>query len=358
MYFGIDRHVVSSLKLRSIDFDKLESKSNVKKSFQGDVTVETVDRNSGEYRNFTSISISNDERFGGLLLGCKKSGNKKTEYVKMDVFVSEPGGNNLIPLDTIEIMDKHYELLGYIDDEYGIELSDRESKYTYLEINHTVKLEEDSKEYQGLMDIIQYIAPARYKDISIRRDNKDGEIRFISYDNKSMRIKIYNKTRQIKQEKKQELDDLYFRIEICLNDSKKIISVFGTNDVRKITDEMIKDYYKKTIKKDVFDNIDKYIKASDKAIEGKKKEFKKASKTRWTSAICGVIGKKIEFNGKQVDMVFDIEQVKASIRKDIKSKSNYNRTMKTYGKELEEAKHKKNNLVRYQEVKEKILDIN
>ena len=355
MYFGVDKRTITNLKLRSIDFEILDENEKVKRSYQGDVVVSVPDKNTGEYRTFSSISVKKGQGFENLTMGCKKNGMKKTEYAKIDIFVDDKEVSNLIPDNVEKAMQKHGEVLEYIEKEYGIELTDREAKYGYLEINGTAELELSSSDYQGVFEALQFIAPSRYKDVDIRRNNDTGEIRFISYDNQSMRLKMYNKTEQLKQFKKVDVIKLYFRMEVCLEDSKKIINVFGTNKVSEITEDILKDYFIQTIKHDVFDRMDEYIEAGNKAIEKKKKALKKASKTGWTAKMCGIADKKMIHNKKRVDMVFDIQQVKDSIRADIKKKSNYDRTMRTHGAELEECEHKKNNLNAYEEIKSKFL---
>lgn len=351
----MDKRTLINLKVRGIDYELVDSNEKIKRNYQGDVLVTVPDKNTGEYKTFSSISIKKGEGFENFTMGCKKNGKKKTEYVKMDIFVGNEEISNLIPDRVERGIQRHSEVLENIEKRYGIELTDKEAKYGYLEINGTTELELTSEEYQGFFEVLQFVAPARYKDIDVRRNNDTGEIRFISYDNKSMRLKMYNKTEQLKKLKKIDVVKLYFRMEICLEDTKKIINVFGTNKVSEITEEMLKEYFKETIKHDVFDRMDEYIEASNKAIDKKKKALKKASKTGWTAKMCGIADKKMKYNGKRVDMVFDIQQVKDSIRADIKKKSNYDRTMKTHGAELEECEHKKNNLNAYEEIKSKFL---
>lgn len=353
-YFGVDKQIIGTLKVRSIDFDKLESNSNVKVSYQGDVRVETIDRNTGEYRSFTSITISKDKKFGKLILGCKKNGGKKVEYVKLEVHVADEEGSNLVPLSVDEVKAKHKEILKHINKKYGIDITDKEAKYTYLEINKTVELEADISEYNVLMEVLQFLVPKRYRDGAKVQRNSDGSIRFVSYDNKSMRIKIYNKTKQLEMEKKIKLDKLYFRIEVCLIDEKKIKTVFGTNLVEAITDEMIERYYMETVKADVFDGLDEYIAKSNKELKKELKLEKKADAKKYPKQFLkGACGLKYK-NNMNLDLVFDIEQVLEILKADV---SRWDRTYKTLQVEIEKRPYKKNNLVRYNEIKSKILNV-
>lgn len=355
--FGFDNRILTNLKVRSIDFDKLEGHRNVKKSFQGDIVVNVRDEKTGDLKSFSSITITKDEHFRSLLLGCKKTGGKKVEYVKLDVFVAEPNGHNLKPISQVEAINKHKEIMEYIYEKYGIRLIDEEAKYGYLEMNETIELEFEYEEYQGTLEAMQEVAPRRYKDVVPWKDNVTGHIKMISYDNKSMRIKVYNKTLQLQQERKIKIEKLYLRFEVCLNDAKKIISVFGTNLVSEITDEMIREYFIGIVKADLFDRMDLYIDATNKALVKKKKQSKKDNKTGWTKDMFSACGNKIKYNNRDMDMVFDLDQILEIIRAEIKTKSNYDRTLKRCKKEIEEKGYKKNNLARYNEIKSKIIGI-
>lgn len=360
-YFGVDRHTIKSLKVRSIDFEKLGSRNNARLSYQGNVRIEMPDRTTGEIKSFSNISITNDKRFGSLTIGCKSIGKGRMEYITLDVFISEENGNNLIPLTVEQVVKKHEELIIYINEMYGIELTNTEEEYKYLEMNGTVALEFDSGYYQGLMELLQYTAPKRYdkkneNNIEIYRDSEDGQLNFIAYKNDSMRLKMYNKTRHLEQRKGIKLYKVFFRIEVCLNTAKKIRSVFGTDRVSEITDEMMKEYFIKVVKKDVFDRVEEYLKKSNKAIEERKKELKEANTRTWTKDMFGICGEKMKFENKTVDLVFDLEQIINSIKKDTKRADSFKRTMKRCEVVMKGKEHKKNNLNAYEEIKTKFLE--
>lgn len=359
-YFGLDKHTLGNLKLRYIDFEKLESKSNVKKIYEDKALVEIPDKNTGEVRTFSSISILDDKVFGKLLLGAKKVGkddiNYTTkEYITLDVYVGDENKNNLKPLTLKELKAKYKEVLDYIDDEYGIRLTMNEAKYTYLEINKTFNVNRDIEEYQPFFELLKTLCPRRYRGGADTRNNPDdGLIRFVSFDSGVMRIKIYDKRKQLKMRNIADLNDLYLRFEICLNTSDKIKAVFGTNKVNEITEEMLIEYFKKVLKEDVFDRYDEYIKVSNKALEKEKKRLKKEAPKSWTRDLFGRMNVQIKYDKKPVDMVYDIEQVKQTIKKDVKD--NYSRTIKRCEPVMKGYENKKNNLIIADEIKEKILN--
>lgn len=358
-YFGLDKHTLGSLKLKYIDFEKLESKSNVKKIYENKVLVEIADKNTGEVRTFSSISILDDKVFNKLMLGAKKVGkdddNYTTkEYVILDVYVGDKNKNNLKPLTLEELEVKYKEILDYIENEYGIGLTMKEAKYTYLEINKTFEVNREIEEYQPFLKLLPVLCPRRYRQGPDTRHNPDdGLIRQVSFDSGVMRIKVYDKRKQLKMRKVADLNKLYLRFEVCLNTDDKIKSVFGTNNRNEITQEMLKEYFKKVLKEDIFDRYDEYIKISNKALEKEKKRLKKEAPKSWTRDLFGRMSVEIKYEKKPVDMVYDIEQVKNSIKKDVKD--NYSRTIKRCSSVMVGYENKKNNLIVADEIKAILL---
>lgn len=359
-YFGLDKHTLGNLKIRYIDFEKLECKSNVKRIYENDILVSIPDRNTGEVRTFSSITVSDDKIFNKLLLGAKKlgeneSGNIVREYVILDVYVGGESKNNLKPLALKELELKYKEILSYIEDEYGICLTMKEAKYTSLEINRTFNVDRDIKEYQPFLELLPKLCPRRYRQgPNVQHNPDDGLIRFVSFDSGVMRIKIYDKRKQLKMRKVADLKDLYLRFEVCLNTDDKIKAVFGTNNINEITEEMLEEYFKKVLKEDIFDRFDEYMKVSNKALEKEKKRLKKEAPKSWTRDLFGRMDVPVKYDKKNFDMVYDIEQVKEVIKKDVKD--NYSRTIKRCSSVMVGHEHKKNNLIIVDEIKEKLLN--
>ena len=356
--FGIDNNIIGTLQMGiAHDFVKLFSHSNVERSLKGD-TMSLYDENTGEKIEFSYITITKDERFRSLAFGVKSVKNgPNVHYVKLDVFVSEPGGHNLKPLSHREMLQKHNDLMRYIRVKYGLNITNEEAKYDYIEINHTIELEHEIEEYTSVFNLIHDIAPARYKRVIKETEGKSKDleniIKAIVYENGSMKIKVYNKTRQLEQELKFVIEKRNIRIEVCLKKKKKIKAVFGTNKVSEIDDEMLKQYYLKVVTEDIFNRIDEYLIKANKELKKELKNEKKAEPKKYPkSFLKGACGLKYKKTG--LDLVFDIEQVLELLKNDV---SRWDRTYKTLVKEIDKRQHKKNNLARYNEIKFKIIDL-
>lgn len=355
--FGVDKHNTGSFFIpREHDFEKLFSHDNIKINTNPlSKKMKLYDENTGEAFEFQCITINKDERFETLHLGVKKVGHGLKEYATLNVFIedddNEDGTANLIPLSQSEVIEKQKELLKYIREKYGLNLGYEKSKYKFMEINKTIELNEDVENYHEVLEFIRLVAPAKYKRKTEDTD-KYNEINLISLQNNSVKIKIYNKTKQLKEYKGIEVDKFYMRIEICLKDSRKIQNAFGTTMIEEITDEMMLEYYMRTVKADIFDRVESQLKKSEKELKKELKMQKKEDAKKYPKMfLIGACG--LRYGKTKIPLVLDLEQCFGLLKKDV---ARWDRTYKTLLKEIEKRPHKKNNLVKYHEIKNKILN--
>lgn len=352
--FGIDKRNVGSFEISRVhDFEKLFSHDNVKLNTKGE-KMTLYDENTGEKIEFQCITISKDERFESLHLGVKKIKNAPNqEYITLNTFVEDDdrGTSNLIPMTQQEVIESQMELLEYIKEKYGLNIFWQGAKYTFLEINKTIELNEDVEEYSSVLEFLEVVAPGKYKRRTRDRDNKNN-INMVTLQNNSVKIKIYNKTKQLKELKKIEVEKYYMRIEVCLKDSKKIKNAFGTTSVEEITDELMWEYYSRVVKEDLFIRLEKQLEKSKvelkKELKLQKKEDAKKYPKLFLVGVCSLF-----YKDTKIPLLFDFEQVYELLEKDV---SRWDRTYKTLLKEIEKRPYKKNNLARYYEIKTKTLN--
>ena len=353
--FGVDKHNVGSFFIsRTHDFEKLFSHDNIKTNTRpGSKKMKLYDENTGEAFEFQCITINKDERFETLHLGVKKIGESVKEYVTLNVFIEddEDGTANLVPLMQNEVIKQQEDVLKYIKEKYGLNLGYEDARYTFMEINKTIELSEDVENYHEVLEYIKLVAPAKYRRKTEDTD-KYNEINLISLQNNSVKIKIYNKTKQLKEYKDIEVDKFYMRIEICLKDSRKIKNAFGTTLVKEIDDEMMLDYYMKVVKIDIFDRFENQIKKSKaelkKELKSQKKEDAKKYPKMFIVGACSLF-----YKNTKIPLMLDFEQGFELLKDDV---ARWDRTYKTLVKEIDKRPYKKNNLVKYYEIKNEILN--
>lgn len=350
--FGIDKRNYGTLDIaRAHDFEKLKSYNNVSFNTRGDM-MKLYDQNTGEVYEFESISIKKDERFHHLMIGLKKERGFLKEYARLEVFVEDDkdnGSSNLNPISQAESITQLKELLEYIRDKYGLNLGCENAKYTYMEINKTIELKEDVELYRYVIGYLEDVAPVRY---TRKQRNRNGAnlLNLISLENNSIKIKLYNKTRQLKEYKKIDVDGYYFRTEICLKDARKIKNVFGTTKISEITDEMMWEFFITVVKRDLYERLEKQLEKAKPQLRKELKLQKQDDAKKYPKLfLLSVFSLKFK---NDIPLILDVEQAIEVLKPTV---ARWDRTYKVLEKEIEKRQDKKNNLVRYNEIKNKTL---
>lgn len=355
LLFGIDFTSIGSLKISYLkDIDILLSNINVTVHQKNGATT-TIKDLKGKELTFTTIVIE-DKKFKQLTIGSKLEKGYKKEYIILDLSIKEDG-NNLIPLNKLQYDTRLNEVIEYIHNEYGLKLSIKEASFRLLELNNTVKMDRCIDEYYPVLKLIADFAPKRYKNNAIARDG-NKRLKGVFIGNNTVEYKIYNKTKQLQEVYKITVNGDYLRIEIVLLNSKKIKEIFDTTKINEISMEMLETYYIEVVEKDLFKRIDKYIKDSNKKIKEiakveKEKDVRKWVKSFFLSSLSLKYIVKDEFS--DIDLVFDIQQLLDIIKKD--TGKNYSRAYKNLKEYIDDREYKKNNLDKYAEIKEKILNV-
>ena len=116
------------------------------------------------------------------------------------------------------------------------------------------------------------------------------------------------------------------RIEIVLKTHKKIQQSLGDNKLNNIKQEDLEKFFDKEIMKSLVLNFDSYIEESNKKLRQIAKEEREKDIKKWVKAFfLESLGEKID-NNKNLDLVFDIEQLLNIIKEH--TKSNYSRSKK------------------------------
>ena len=367
--FGIDFTGIGSIKYEYIeDVNYLKNHADVriftemaKNKSKKDIKCSVEDRKGKELTFSTLIIEPKNKIFKKLIIGAKSDNKEfKKDYIKMELSVAEEEKHNLKPLSLLEYRILLEKIRLYVLEEYKMALTFKESTFTSLEINKTIKLELPVKEYKHILQLIGDLSPKRYEQALYRNQNK--LVTGIVLYNNSMEYKMYNKTEQLEEIYKIKIEGNYLRIEISLLNSKKIKSVFGTTKIYEITEEQLKEYYIKAVEKDLFKPILKYIKQSNKELLVLAQKEQDKDIKKWVSGFF-LNSYKLKYDVKKyvcekceadIDLLFDSQQCLDIIKK--KTKKNYARAYRNIKEDYEIDNIKKNNLAKLNEIIDKMFN--
>ena len=286
--------------------------------------------------------------FNRLTVGTYKADMGIGSFCYLDISKMVADDCNLVPYTVDGFKIYTDKCIRYIHDRYGLELANNNYKGEQMEMNITIELEEKFDNYIYLLELFRMLSPSkkRYKSRPFYDEKK--EITGIELKNKSVKKKIYDKRKQLEEEKeiKIKLDKEYMRIEDTLLHQDKIKSVFGTYNIADITDKDIYEYMRKSIDEDLIKPLEKHIEISNKRLLKIAKEEKQKNAKKWVqSFIISALAESI----KKAPILVDKQQIIDIIK--TLDKKNYNRTIKRAKNDLDKLDKYENNFARLSEIK-------
>lgn len=392
-YFGIDKTILRNIKLMSINLKllKLKKQENILNRIdQTGITTYVWDSEKEENVEISFIKIVDNKRFTNFTFGLILCDNKtKIEpYVKIETSVSyyeqdgELRGNNSKPLSMKEYRELVEQIKDYLQEEYEIVIDTSEAKWESVEITRQFTINEKYYNYSLILENFYFLAPARMwgmeedkrkkaHGLTHSRDKDFGTyVDTMRLGNASVGEIFYDKTKQLKEKKNVELEVEFMRVEVKIKNSNQYDKTFGNKTIHEITDEDLKEYFKNRLIKDVIKNYDEFLygvneegrkkkislekklerRAKNKKYKNDKGKYKSGWATLFYSDVHSIEDKD---TGRVIGQ--DSEMILAVIKKI--TKSNYSRTLKSLQESIDERPKTKNNLVRYNEIKTKILDL-
>lgn len=243
---------------------------------------------SGEY--FSTLHIEKTEYFDDFFFGIGKHG----VYASMEMSVPDDGFHNLNSLSAAQYIRRIEYAFYFLWKTYGILAGSNNLKYRSMEINKTIILDCDFQTYRRPMVLMMYLLPAKlrlteadFSEPDVHPEKVDDYNRCISTYTKSsgkkgISVKIYDKKNQLQSCFGILTTHNYCRCEITLKCSTKIIKAFGSNDVDKITDQILNCYFNDFIDDNIVKPYKKHCQKRDIALRKILKDHYAPSSKTWT----------------------------------------------------------------------------
>ena len=348
---GIDRVVIKGFELNIIHKAILMDNSNVDYYEKAEGYPVKEWTNEAEYRNIGFLKITDDSLFKLLRLGVANNKKGHLYYASLEITINDKEAKNLIPMTIKEFLLKIDLIKQHLKNQYGLYIDFTNAYFDELEVNKTAIMDRSFIEYDYLLTNIGYLIKGRYT-IATHREHE--QLKQLEFYNKSIKGKVYDKSRQLQEQFKLTLDKQYMRIEYCFKDNAKIINTFATRSIYKLTDEDIESFLNKQIYKELVKPLKEYIKASNKQLLSMAKQIKKEDKRKWISLfISQAIAERTNKNNGSLSLVIDIEQLKAVIKQ--LSPVNYAKSMKRLESTFNKYPYLHDNFIKLDEITNKFL---
>lgn len=294
----IDKLVISNIIIVKItDMNKLIEKEIIRT--EGMFMYITA---SGQ--QFNSLSITNDIKFDKLYAKAKADTNTKIQYCKMELSIKDKEYGNLNCNTIIEYYNTLFEIQRYLEIQYGIEINLSEIKIDTIEINQTFRLENLYNKYDRVISVL--VKKSKYRNvINFYKKTIQTDVGSYVLDNgkSSINLKIYDKTKHLRETKKLHVNEQFIRFEFTLS-GKKLAEIIDTKKFIEITDRQINEVYQYCINKYILCKIEDWENNLYKNIKSKYLIYK--DKRNWKTYLVNDLANETE---KSSTNILDISQI-------------------------------------------------
>ena len=345
--FGIDKTELRNIKVEAIDLNVLKFNPKIMFNLASDNGYSVKEYGSNKTIQLDRIYIKDNYLFNVFRLDYKKDRGSKIYYTSLDITINtkENTRNNVNPLSVSEYIDKINNIKDYLKDRYGIYIYLQDCRFHEIEINITEFMEYEFEEYKLLFEAIRLKRNQKvYPCYSpIEKHLKYGTHKVYS---KVMELKFYNKTKQVYDAFKIQIDSNCMRLEYTLKGYDKIKDKLGTTSPFDLTMDTLRSFLNESVKTDVFKPIEAYINESNKKLIKMYRNVKKQNKK-------GYIKEFTHKANSKDSVIFDMNQVLDIIKTDAQKSKNYSKYKKIVNEIMSDSL--KGNLDKYKEFKVKFF---
>lgn len=310
-YIGIDKTELRNIEVSKIDVDRLIQSEKAQISFTESELGYLVQDTEGNRHRVDSIVINDEYMFNSFRLGYKKRKGDRDYYTILDVTIATKEGesDNLRPLNISEYRNKINNIKSYMRDIYGVYLDISEARFNTIEVNITNEMIHKFHDYRMIFEAVrQKRNHKKYPVFGLKEKKLQYETYIFSNKSLTNELKLYNKTEQLAYCFSIYKKENYMRMEYRLNSYELIANRLGTDKVKDLTDEAIRDFLSKSIQEDIFKPVEAYINDTNKQLDKMYKNLKKKYKRGHARLFANYC------NGKEVP-ILDAEQIYNIIKK-------------------------------------------
>lgn len=307
----IDKMVLNNLLVTDIsDIDYLAKMGILEVNPNPDVRSYYTDGGS-----FRQLKIKQDDKIDLLSAGTVKTGKIWHTYCNLHTSVHRLNGN-LACYTVQDYQQQVNDIQTALKGKYGVVLDTMWATVKQIEINRTIKLDDDFRWYNRVLQLIMFNLPYPFAKQMDFRKKAAGEIQCDTYyattrktakSKKYQELKIYNKSKQLQF----IVGEKWMRVELKIVGAAKIKRELGTNDLAKLTDQQINDYFDRMVQKLIVQPYRKWQQSQKKEIKKIMQEQRKINLKRWQiGTLTRILDTEIE---KQCPVALDIDQILAVV---------------------------------------------
>lgn len=316
----IDKMVLNNLLITDIsDIDYLADIGVLEVNPNPDVRSYYTDGGS-----FRQLKIKQDDKIDLLSAGTVKTGKIWHTYCNLHTSVHRLNGN--LACNTVQdYQEQVNDIQTALKGKYGVVLDTMWATIKQIEINRTIRLDDDFRWYNRVLQLIMFNLPYPFAKQMDFRKKAAGEIQFDTYyattkktakSKKYQELKIYNKSKQLQF----IVGEKWMRVELKIVGASKVKKELGTNDLLQLTDGQINDYFDRMMQKLIVQPFRKWQEQQKKEIKKIMQEQRKINLKRWQiGTLTRILDEEID---RQCPVALDIDQILAVVPelKDVQTK--------------------------------------
>lgn len=307
----IDKMVLNNLLITDIsDIDYLADIGVLEVNPNPDVRSYCTDGGS-----FRQLKIKQDDKIDLLSAGTVKTGKIWHTYCNLHTSVQRYNSN--LRCYTVGDYQKQVnDIQTALRGKYGVVLDTMWATIKQIEINRTIRLNDDFKWYHRVLQLIMFNLPYPFAKQMDFKKKAAGEIQCDTYyattkktakSKKYQELKIYNKSKQLQF----IVSDGWMRVELKIVGASKVKKELGTNDLSELTDGQINDYFDRMMQKLIVQPYRKWQEQQKKEIKKIMQEQRKINLKRWQiGTLTRILDEEID---RQCPVALDIDQILAVV---------------------------------------------